>query len=71
MRRRIGKPGIPALIFFAVLVVALIVGVIVPGGTGDTIAAIAGGILALTILATMGIGKAAGDAVDRRGRRRF
>jgi hypothetical protein len=67
MRRRFGKPSIPGLVFYAVLIVALIVGIVVPGGTGDTIAAIAAILLALTIFASVGIGKAAGDAVDRRG----
>jgi hypothetical protein len=71
MRRRFGKPSIPGLLFYGALVVALIVGTIVGGGTGDTIVAIAAALLALTIFATVGIGKAAGDAVDGRGRRRF
>ena len=68
MRRRFGKPSIPGLVFLAALVVALIVGVIIGGGTGGTITAIAAALLALTIFGTVGIGKAAGDAVDRRGR---
>jgi hypothetical protein len=67
MRRGFGKPSIPALIYFGALIVALIVGLIVGGGTGDTIVAI----LALTVLGTMGIGKAEGDAIDRRGRGGF
>ena len=33
--------------------------------------AIAGGVLALTILGAVGLGKAAGDAVDGRGRRPY
>jgi hypothetical protein len=51
--------------------VALIVGVILPGGTGETITAIAAALLALTIAGSLGIGKAEGDRLDRRGRRRL
>jgi hypothetical protein len=68
MRRHFRELSIPGLLFYAAFVVALIVGIIVPGGTGDTILAIAGGVLALTIYGAVGMGKAAGDAVDRRGR---
>jgi hypothetical protein len=55
--------------FFAVLIVAIAVGVIVGGGTGTTITAIAGALLALTLLAVGGgVGLAAHDRLDRRGR---
>ena len=69
MRRRIGKPSVPALAYFGVLIAALVIGLVVGGGVGGTIAAISAAILALTILGAVGIGKAAGDAVDGRGRR--
>ncbi len=62
--------SLPGLIFFGVLIVAIVVGVIVGGGTGTTIAAIAGALLAFAIIgAAGGIGIAARDSVDRRGRR--
>jgi hypothetical protein len=51
--------------------VALIVGVILPVGTGETITAIAAALLALTIVGSLAIGKAEGDRLDRRGRRRL
>ena len=55
-RRKLGTCSIP--------------GVVVGGGTGTTIAAIAGAILALTLLAAGGgVGIAQRDAMDRRGRR--
>ncbi len=58
------------LAYYGVLIVAIVVGVVVGGGTGTTITAIAAGILALTLLAAGGdIGIAARDSVDRRGRR--
>lgn len=70
MRRRIGRPSIPALAFYGVFIVALIVGLIIGGGTGNTIVAISAAVIALTIFGTVGIGKAAGDWRDGRGRRR-
>ncbi len=67
--RGIGRVSLPGLIFFGVLIVAILVGVVVGGGTGTTIVAIAGALLALTLLGTVGTGVAARDAVDGRGRR--
>ncbi len=58
----------PGLIFFGVVIVAIIVGIVIGGGTGTTIAAIAGGLLALTILGGVGPGVAARDSLNRRGR---
>ncbi|HXF30849.1 MAG TPA: hypothetical protein VN522_04935 [Solirubrobacterales bacterium] len=55
MRHRFGRPSIPQLLLVAVPVVALVVGIIVPGGTGDTIAAIAGAVLALVLIARFGV----------------
>ncbi len=58
------------LAYYVVLIVAIVVGVVVGGGTGTTITAIAGAILALTLLAAGGgVGIAERDAMDRRGRR--
>jgi hypothetical protein len=45
-----------------------VVGVVIGGGTGTTIAAIAGALLAFTILGTYGLGVSARDSIDRRGR---
>ena len=59
-----------SLIYFGVLILAIVVGVIVGGGTGTTITAIAAALLALTLLAAGGgVGLAAHDSLDRRGRR--
>jgi hypothetical protein len=55
MRKRIGRPSVPQLVIAAVLVVAFVVGLIVPGGTGDTIEACAGAALALILIARFGI----------------
>jgi hypothetical protein len=68
VRRRIGRPSIPGLLVYVVLIGAMVVGVIVPGGTEDTIVAIAAAFLALAVIGTVGIGKAASDVRDRRGR---
>ncbi|MBN9622057.1 MAG: hypothetical protein J0H06_03735 [Actinobacteria bacterium] len=58
------------IVYFGALIVAIVVGVLVGGGTGTTITAIAAILLALTLLAAGGgIGVAARDSVDRRGRR--
>jgi hypothetical protein len=67
MRRRIGRPSIPGVVFYSVLVVALIVGLVIGGGTGDTIVAISAAVIALAIFGTVGIGKAIGDYQNRRG----
>jgi hypothetical protein len=54
------------LVYFGALIVAIVVGVIVGGGTGTTITAIAGAALALTLLAAGGgVGVAARDSVDQ------
>jgi hypothetical protein len=67
---RIGNLSVPGLIYYGVLIVAIVVGVLVGGGIGTTITAIAGALLALTLLAAGGgIGVAARDSMDRRGRR--
>jgi hypothetical protein len=68
-RLKLGKPSTGGLVVYGVLIIGIIVGLIVPGGTGNTIVAISGGLLALVVLGTIGIGKAATDSVDRRGRR--
>jgi hypothetical protein len=57
------------LAYYVVLIVAIVVGVVIGGRTGTTITAIAGGILALTLLAAGGgVGIAERDALDRGGR---
>jgi hypothetical protein len=66
---RIGRISRLGLAYFAVLIIAIAIGSAMGGGTGTTIAAIAGILLALTILGTYGLGDAARDSVDRRGRR--
>jgi len=55
MRRRIGRFSRKELALAAVLIIALVVGVIVPGGTGDTIVAIAGVCLAFVLIFKYGI----------------
>ncbi len=55
MRRRIGRPSIPQLLLIAVPVIGVAVGVIAPGGTGDTIAAISGAVLALVLINRFGV----------------
>jgi pilus assembly protein TadC len=57
------------LVYYGTLIVAFVVGVVIGGGIGATIAAIAAGAFALTILGAGGIGVAARDSLDRRGRR--
>ena len=66
--RGIGGLSLPGLIYFGSLIVAIVVGLIVGGGTGTTIVAIAAAILALTILGAVGPGVAARDSLRRRGR---
>jgi predicted lipid-binding transport protein (Tim44 family) len=54
------------IIYFGVLIGAIVVGVMIGGGTGTTITAIAGAVLALTLLAMGGgVGVAARDSVDQ------
>jgi len=65
---RIGKLRVAGLVYYGVLIVAVVVGVLVGGGTGTTIAAIGAGLLALTILGSVGPGVAARDSLRRRGR---
>ena len=56
--------------YYAVLILALVLGILVGGGTGTTITAIAAAILALTLLAAGGgVGIAQRDRLDRLGRR--
>lgn len=50
-----GKPSVRDLAVFGVLILAIVVGVIVPGGTGETIDAIAGALLAFAILIKVGL----------------
>ena len=57
------------LVYYGTLIVAFVVGVMIGGGVGTTIAAIAAGVFALTILGAGGVGLAARDSIDRRGRR--
>jgi hypothetical protein len=54
MRKRIGKPSIPRVVIAAVLVIAFAVGLIVGGGTGDTIVFVAAAVLAIILLGTFG-----------------
>jgi hypothetical protein len=55
------------IVYFGVLIVAIVVGVIVGGGTGTTITAIAGAILALTLFAVGGgLGIGARERLDGR-----
>jgi hypothetical protein len=55
--------------FFGVLIAAIVVGVIIGGGTGTTVTAIAAALLALSLfVAGGGIGVAFGDSLGRRGR---
>lgn len=64
---RLSKLG---LAYYGVLIIAVVVGLLIGGGTGTTITAIAAILLALTIMAAYGgVGIAARDGVDRRGRR--
>jgi len=52
--------------YFGGLIVAIVVGVLIGGGTGTTITAIAGALLALTLLAAGGgVGVAARDSLDQ------
>lgn len=69
MRRRLGKPSLAGLIVFGGLLVAAVVGLVVGGGTGTTIAVIAAVALALAVVGSLGgDGIAARDAIDGRGR---
>ncbi len=65
---RIGRISRLGLAYFAILIIAIALGSAMGGGTGTTIAAIAGILLALTILGTYGLGQAARDGVSGRGR---
>lgn len=57
------------LVYYVVLITAVVVGCVVGGGTGTTIAAIAAIVLALTIFAAYGgLGLAARDGIDSGGR---
>jgi hypothetical protein len=55
VRRRFRRPSIPAVVVIVVPAIAIVVGVIVPGGNGDTITAIGGAALAFGILIDVGI----------------
>jgi hypothetical protein len=55
VRRRIGKPSIAGLLVLGVPVIVIVVGLMVPGGTGDTITAIGGALLAFAILVSVGL----------------
>jgi hypothetical protein len=68
--RRIGGMSVPGVIFYGVLIVCIVAGSFIGDGIGTTIAAIAGALLALTILGTFGLGVAAQDRLDLRGDRR-
>lgn len=68
MRRRIGRPSVAGVIYYAVLVIAFLVGLAIGGSAGSTVMAISAGIFALTVFATIGIGKADADGVAGRGR---
>jgi len=43
------------IIFFTIVILVLVIGVIVPGGVGDTIEVIGGAALAIGILVTVGV----------------
>jgi hypothetical protein len=54
------------IVYFGTLILAIVVGVEVGGGTGTTITVIAGAVLALTLLAVGGgVGVAARDSLDQ------
>jgi hypothetical protein len=53
------------VIFFSVVILVLVIGVIVPGGAGDAIETVGGAALAIGILVTVGF-----SARPRRPRRR-
>jgi hypothetical protein len=54
------------IVYFGVLIVAIVVGVVIGGGTGTTITAIAAALVALTLLAAGGgVGLAARDSVEQ------
>jgi hypothetical protein len=55
VHRRFRRPSIPALLVIVVPLIAIIVGLVVPGGTGNTITAIGGAALAFGILIDVGI----------------
>jgi hypothetical protein len=44
-----------AIAFFAVVILVIVIGVIVPGGAGNVIQAVGGAALAIGILVTVGI----------------
>jgi hypothetical protein len=56
---------VPGLIYFGVLIVAVIAGVVIGGGTGTIIAAIAAALFGLTILGAVGPGGAAVPVAPR------
>jgi hypothetical protein len=67
VRRRIGKPSVPGLLFYAALIVAIVVGLIIKGDTGNTIAGVAAAILAMVVASTIGFGVASNENRDRGG----
>lgn len=64
MRNRIGNLSIRGLLVFVVPVLTIVVGLIVRGGTGDTITAIGGALLAFAILIMVGLPN---SRMERRG----
>jgi hypothetical protein len=54
MLRRIGKPSIPGLVYYATLIISFFVGLLIGGSSNSTVMAISGAIFALTIFATVG-----------------
>ena len=55
MHRHIGNFKLSGILFYAVPVLVIVVGVIVPGGAGDTITAVGGFLLAFAILIGVGL----------------
>jgi hypothetical protein len=55
VHRRFRRPSVPALLVVVVPLIAIVVGLIVPGGTGTTITAIGGAALAFGILIDVGL----------------
>jgi hypothetical protein len=52
--------------FFGVVIAAIVIGVLIGGGTGYTITAIAGGLLAMSLLVVGGIGPSSRENAARR-----
>jgi hypothetical protein len=67
VKRHLTKSGKVLLGCVGILVVTIVVGVLIGGSTGTTITAIAAIILAVGIVAAVGLGKDARDGLGRTG----